>query len=572
MVIFKHIAVLLSLFISYLAMAQKPYVELIVEPAQVEVGDQFTVIVKSNISGEININFPKEFEQGYNVLNRMEQDFDGNTGETITYFFHGRSGSLNKTGTYTFGPAYVKAGNRVYKSNKTTVKAISEPADQHVNIDDHLLRKPAFGKINVSKAKVYVGEAFVVNSEIISRFKPTHYDSYHSYGFEPSVDQHEIDKNNQPVVEPKACRNQIRYFFEHDKQVVFANNPGKFYINPFKITLQAGFEGYEVRSRRNHIIVMPLPAGAPKTFSGAVGKFDIQCEADKEHVKQGEMLTLTYVISGHGNLHDMGKPKVDFGSSFKIYGDPEVKEKFVFTSKGAEGSLSIVYHLQAIKEGDVKIAPFIMSYFDPYEEKYVSVHTKSSSIHIDKNPDFVLVNVDKPSEKESTIEHYNKQPTESESFFSTTAGKWIGISTPICLAFIFFLWKRRKEEDEESPVVVSKAVNEAAPTMISSAEFLSILQAHARSGNELPFFTQLSKDLQIATSQAAKGDANWVLSTDEKKAFFQEKNLSAEFQKTYFDLQQTCELCRYGCQKAEDDLSIYLTKAEYIFHTLETIS
>ncbi len=571
MVMARYISVLLTLLTSYFTWAQKPYAEIIVEPRNVEVGEQFNVIVKSNISGQIEITLPDEFEQGYNVISRMEQDYDGNTGQLTTFFYHGRTGSLSKAGKYTFGPALIKKGNHVYRSNKVTVKASEETSTDNPEISSNLLRKPAFGIIELSKQKVYVGEAFTAQCKIYSQFKPTHFDSYQSFLFNPAGDQHKLGENIQPVVDIGMYGNAKRHFFEHDKQVIFLNSPGKVSVEPFEISLQAGFQEYQVTSKKNHVQVLPLPKGAPSSFTGGVGEFNIQCNTDKTKVKQGDMLTFTLIISGLGNLHDINRPKVNFGDYFEIYGDPEIKEKFSFSSRGADGEIQIIYHLQAIKDGEGKFAPIVLSYFDPVTAVYKTVKTQATNITVTANPDFVVEN--KPSKETQTakIDRFNTPESKaSTAFFASTTFKVIGVSLPLCAALLFlFFRKRKEEEDEVKPTIAAKSEPVVQGLKTGTAEFLSTLQSHANNGNALPFFTQLSSDLRKATSQAAMDDADWVLSTDDVKAFFAKKDFSQEFQEEYFTLQQTCELCRYGCQQPEDDLTIYLARAKRIFETLE---
>lgn len=567
----RYLSIVFSMLTALVAWSQKPYVEIFVEPANVEVGEQFNVIVKSNISGEININLPDEFEQGYNVMNRMEQEYDGNTGEVITYFFHGRSGSLSEEGRFVFGPAFIKKGSKVYRSNKVSVHATTLQESESNTITPNLLLKPASGVIETSKDKVYAGEAFVVKSKVISKFKPTHYESYQTYQFSPAADQHKLSENDQPMVAYGNYNGQRRFVFEHDKQVVFLNATGKVKIEPFIMTLQSGFDGYEVRSRGNSIKVLPLPKNAPKSFTGGVGEFEISSEIDKKTIKQGEVVNFTLIIKGTGNLQDVNHPKVNFGEHFKVYGDPEIKEKFSYTCHGAEGEIRLIYHLQAIKDGEVSFAKIPMSYFDPTAEVYKVVSTTPGSLSIEKNADFVVENSTSDEKPNAQIENFSS-PTKEKGggFFASSTAKWIGFSAPICLAFLFLLF-RRKREKEKVDVLETKVVEKAVPIApkTTESEFLSVLQAHANNGNELPFFTQLSKDLQIAVSQAAKDDPTWVLSKEEKIQFFNQKGYSAEFQESYFGLQQTCELCRYGCQKPEEDLQIYVERAKVIFETLK---
>jgi hypothetical protein len=569
----RYIGILFSLMSAFFALSQKPYVELIVQPADVEVGEAFNVIVKSNISGEINIDFPANYNQGYNVMNSMEQDFDGNTSEVVTFYFHARTGSISKEGKYTFGPAYVQKGNKVYRSNKVQVTANAKGTESDESVEASLFRKPACGAILLSKEKVYEGEPVLLQSKVTARFKPTHYDSYQSYSIESGADQHKLSGPQEIIVRNENRGNKERFVFELDKQIVFFNNPGKFKIDPFEMTLQSGFDGFQISSKRNYIRVVPLPKNAPNSFVGGVGEFDIKSSFDRTNLKQGEIATLTLQITGKGNLHDLTNPKLVLPEEMKIYGDPERHEKFTFTENGAEGYIQIDYHLQVLKEGDIKFPALAFAYFDPSTEKYVAKYATSTILNVEKDPSFVLTsNVDQATEgTNNKIERYNNQKANEESILSSPVVKWIGISTPFCLAFLFLFFRAKKSKEESDKILPVADVSKIEITKADSNEWLSILQSHVDTGNTMPFFTQLSKNLQNSVSQAARSDISWVLSREEIKEFFNQKNLSKEFQNDFFNLQQTCELCRYGCQVPNENLNSYLDKAKIIFKNLETI-
>lgn len=569
----KYISILISLVCSLFTLAQKPSVELIVQPSNVEVGEQFNVIVKSNLTGEINIDFPADYDPGYNVMNSMEQDYDGNTGELITFYYHARTGTISKEGTYTFGPAYIRKGNNVYRSNKVTINAVSKGTETNETIEESLFRKPACGAIVLSKNKVYKGEPVVIESKVTSRFKPTHYDAYRSYSIESAADQHKISGPEEIIVRNEDKGNKKRFIFELDKQVVFFNTTGRIKIEPFEMTLQSGFDGVEINSKKNFIRVIPLPKDAPKSFLGGVGAFDISSSFDRNNLIQGEITTYTVIISGNGNLQDLVNPKLILPKELKMYGDPERVEKFNFTEKGAEGTIKIQYHLQVLKDGDINFPALAMAYFDPKSEKYITKYTPTNQLAVEENPAFVLADNSSTEETvNSKIERYNTDKNEKDGILSSQSIKWIGISTPLCLAFLFILFRVKKNKQEKLDEDKKTDLKEQIEEKIHPNEWLSVLQSHADTGNALPFFTQLSKSLQNSVSQAARGDVNWVLSRDEVKEYFSQKNLSKDFQNDFFGLQQTCELCRYGCQTPDLDLNSYLAKAKSIFNTLDGLS
>src|SRR5690606_25882556 len=118
----KNFTSIVYILIQTVVLAQSPKVELSVEPKTADVGEIITITVKSNVQGQVEIdNLPSAFVHGYDVINGMEQEMDHATGDVITYYYLSQTGAFGKTGKYTIGPAFVKKGNKSYKSNKVTI-------------------------------------------------------------------------------------------------------------------------------------------------------------------------------------------------------------------------------------------------------------------------------------------------------------------------------------------------------------------------------------------------------------------------------------------------------------------
>ena len=149
---------LLLFSIACLVHAQKPMVKLEVNQIKITLGNELIITVKSNIEGEITIDFPAEFVRGYNVMSGMEQVVDYNTGAVNTISYYSQNGSFKKTGNFVVGPAYIKRGKHVYKSNVVKVSVQKERIDQgNGSVTAKQLKQLAFGTIEVNKYSVYEG-------------------------------------------------------------------------------------------------------------------------------------------------------------------------------------------------------------------------------------------------------------------------------------------------------------------------------------------------------------------------------------------------------------------------------
>ena len=79
------------LFVTSHFFGQKPIVKLEIEPRSVQIGDEIVVTVKTNVQGEIDIDFPSAFVNGYAVMNGMEQEMDYNTGRVISLYYYSQN-------------------------------------------------------------------------------------------------------------------------------------------------------------------------------------------------------------------------------------------------------------------------------------------------------------------------------------------------------------------------------------------------------------------------------------------------------------------------------------------------
>ena len=82
--------------------------------------------------------------------------------------------------------------------------------------------------------------------------------------------------------------------------------------------------------------------GKPKSFSGAVGKFDLSFNLNKNELKLSESFQASVKISGKGNLKLFKPPKLIVPPNLEVY-EPEYVEKVKTNLSGMSGSISEVY-------------------------------------------------------------------------------------------------------------------------------------------------------------------------------------------------------------------------------------
>jgi hypothetical protein len=133
------------------------------------------------------------------------------------------------------------------------------------------------------------------------------------------------------------------------------------------------------------LVVKPLPEeGKPASFQGAVGSFRLSATIDKDKVKQNEPVTLKMVIEGEGNIETLTRPKVPALTGFKTY-DADTNSKLFQAENVIGGTKSFEVVFIPKEAGSSFIPPIDFSYFDPRQEKYVTVRTPNFPVQVEKS-------------------------------------------------------------------------------------------------------------------------------------------------------------------------------------------
>jgi hypothetical protein len=532
-------------FFAFISVAQKPLVQLTVEPKTANVGDVMTISVKSNIHGDIEVDLPQSFTQGYDIMNGMEQETDYNTGRTVTYYFYSHTGTMEKEGTFTFGPAYVKKGNKVYRSNtvSVTIKKEAPEVQSNVQLTPRQLREPAFGIITQSAKSIYEGEPLVLSAKIYTRFNATHLENYRPFTMDGVIDKHDIGNSSRILLEEARIRGNSYFTFDYDKKVVFPTGSGKQKIDPFKLILHSAFDAVSITSSGASVDVKPLPAGAPSSFTGGVGTFTISREVSDTRLRQGDVFTMKVTISGTGNLQNVGEPKLNLPNGFSLYGDPVMNEDLSYSFKGAEGSITFEFNIQVSRSGDLTLPETAFAFFDPKKEKYIETSTEPMLLKIQANPNFNnLPNAEDPMS--STLDTWSsmreelKNPSDDAIDFGSPL-YWSLLGSPLFLGLIFGLWLRKKQENELVPAVFERPSRNEI-----TAEFELLTRAHPERNNAFYSAVQDTLEKHVYACLRIEAVAN---PTSEFIVHQLIKNGATDTQiSRYTSVLSSCENAQYG--------------------------
>ncbi len=283
------------------------------------------------------------------------------------------------------------AGNRAQARQREQTDG---DVQSRVAADDILLRA------SVSRSSVYKGEPLRVVFKLCQRVDIVGFESVKFPSFNGFWAQ-ELTSDN-PVRSRETLNGKIYETMVAKEYLLYPQQAGTLTIDPAEVTAVArvvvqssrgmdpfGFGGgpefynvpRKVQSQKIEIAVKELPAGAPASFSGAVGRFSLETTPPAERLAANSAATYTVKISGTGNLTFVQAPKLTLPASFEQY-NVKTTESINTSAAGASGYRQFEYPFIARADGTYEIEPVEFTYFSPERMQYVTLSSKPLALEI----------------------------------------------------------------------------------------------------------------------------------------------------------------------------------------------
>ena len=317
-------------------------------------------------------------------------------------------------GNVTVGAAEVRVDGTTYRTRPLPVEIVNEgegsraqqqqggsrrqddtqgDAQSQIGKDDILLRAV------VSRSSVYKNEPLHVAFKLYTRVPYVNLVPESAPSFNGFWSQDLSDPNGARVgretYNSKVYETRVLYDY-----LLYPQQVGTLSIDPVEMTVVAqvvvqsrnadpffgsGREVFnvprKVQSQRTSVSVKALPAGAPASFSGAVGNFTMDAQFPSERIAANSGATVTVKISGTGNLTFVQAPKLPLPTSFEQY-NVKTTESINASSSGISGYRQFEYPFIARAEGTYDLEPVEFTFFDPQRMQYVTLKSKPLTLEI----------------------------------------------------------------------------------------------------------------------------------------------------------------------------------------------
>lgn len=186
-----------------------------------------------------------------------------------------------------------------------------------------------------------------------------------------------------PVQEYNIDIGDRTYLISEMRMALFPKSTGTINIGAAQLIIPGSYfdDAVELYTKPLQLDVKPLPDNAPPEFSGAVGQYDIEAWFSPQVAVINQPSTLSVAITGVGNINALPDPVWPSLHLWRTY--DSLKSQNIDMKNGQLYGTRVYERLiVSDKIGDLTIPPTKLVYFDPEEEEYRTVSTKSLKVRV----------------------------------------------------------------------------------------------------------------------------------------------------------------------------------------------
>ena len=546
---------------------------------QVVVGEQFQVSYELNGDGK-NFEAPNfvnfEIISGpFHSTSSSIQIINGSASKTttLTYSYYLRA---IKEGEFTIPAATITVKNKKINSTTATVTVVkSSNVASSGSRSSSSSGKDVFLEAMPNKRSAYLGEQIMLTYKIyynlpISNLSISKAPSYSGFWTKDVTD------NNGVLQQSSTVKNGHEYHVATIQEIVLIpQKTGTLTIDPLDITCvaqirnerqrQQGYDPFEnffgdvmgtsytnvkkdLTSQPINIQVKPLPiADKPASFKGAVGQFTFNSRIDKTEMKSNDAFTITYTVSGKGNIDLLDIPRPNFPPDFEVY-DPKITTNTKNNSYGISGTKTAEYVVIPRVSGDFTLTPMEFSYFDPTKGNYTTLTSDEYQLHVERSANEGSTGIIYAGGQEAIkvvgndINHIKTNADLNKSGILMFASPlyFILIAAMIAIFTIAMILHKRINKFNQNQVLVRnrKATKIAKKRLKNAHSYLKIKdQNHFYEELSQALWGYISDKLNISRSQ---------LSMDTVKEMMSDKKVPEDIVNQFIDLLNSCEFARFA--------------------------
>lgn len=455
-----------------------------------------------------------------------------------------------RTGTFTIGSASIKVSRTTLQTKPLTIEVVKGRKGEPGAAEQVFIRAEPYTET------AYVGQQILLDYKLYTTLDVESFNILEESGYQGFFAQ-DVRRFNGRVM--REVINGVQYTTKVLKRIaLFPQQTGQLSIEPMNVQLGVVKEGakrsrsffftpevrpYPAATETVNIEVLPLPAGAPESFTGAVGDYQIRPDLSSKTATTDDALTLILTVRGSGDIKRVEAPALDLPEGFEVYEPKAVEETNLELNASIEGKKVFEYLLLPKVPGDYEFTPKF-TYFSPDSAKYVTLADQSFSIYVKQGtgqPGRATASLNETEDIGPLM--LSPGLTQTRAPFLGSALFWGLMAAPLLLFGGLLGWRRHraKQDDIDPNERRMQAARGVAQERLSQAKF------HLKAGDSRAFYDEVSKailgyvgdKLQIPRSSMSKSSLRQRL---------QELDLDESLIETVMSIVQDCEMALFAGQ------------------------
>ncbi|MTB50676.1 BatD family protein [Lewinella sp. W8] len=462
-----------------------------------------------------------------------------------------------RTGELTIESASIRASGRTYRTNSKKVTVL--PADSEAGA----LAPENFLRAELSTTTAFVGQQVILDlnlyssTNVISRnlMKEPDFSGFYARP------RRQYDGRPRPVIENGR---------EYQKRTLgslalFPTKSGRIMIEPYRMVLgTVRYRSNSSFSRRFteqvplntdtlYIDVSELPSPRPDDFSGGVGSYKLQVQADRDQMTTDDALTLRMAITGEGDIERIESFPPVSEDDWDIYDPVILQEEFLDSPTGMLGRKIFEYKVVPKRGGTFTIKPGL-SYFNVDSAAYVLEAPTEFTVAVTGGTGTPTYDIDTSAVEVPAITLLSvTELPRGRRYGSDLTGKswfWLLLLLPVVLSGGAIGWDRyRQLQENRDPVEVAR---ERAAAM--ARQHLKEAKKYQEQVAARSFYDAIENALQGYLRDKLNLPAS-DLSRRVIGEKLREAGAESGLIERYNQLLQRCEMALYAGQDKADDLA-----------------
>lgn len=451
-----------------------------------------------------------------------------------TYILMGK-----KIGKFKIPRASIQVNGKTYYSDEKEVTITERTAKEQASDEDIFIR------LELSDTIAYVGQQIIATYKVYTLYDIGGVQSNDIADFE---DFYSIDLKSMSSGYREEIINGKRYYSTPVKSIaLFAQKDGIYTFDESVFTLNVyknGKRGFFARPTDRVSImapdarleVRPLPKNAPKSFSGAVGKFSMNTTHSTTNISTDAAFTMKINIAGNGDLKKIEAPEFDLPKGMELYPVKTVDEQMQKGTNDIISNKSFEYSIVPNAAGAFTIIPEF-SYFDTDSLAYVTL-----------KDDPININVAQGQNANIAIEDFGNTK-QQETPDQSNAWLWYGLGGVLLLGGLALFFSKNKQKDA-NPTIAKKDPKQIAIRQLAKAKELLTNNDHDA------YHTEISNALnRYLTEKYGIENMDRSIPYVEKK--LRNENVDHDIISTCTEIMKKCEMALYAKQSSKDMDRLY---------------